>query len=80
MEQSPSAGKTIAIASSVPIAMQDFLWTVLHEIWGFEWATPRFISSLVLLVSFMVAAAMHNNQRRTEANGHINPTPTGATS
>lgn len=66
MEQAPSVGKTVAIAASIPIALQDVLWTILHELYGFEWATPRFIASLVLLVSFAVAAIMHTEQRKKE--------------
>lgn len=67
----PSAGKTVAIAVTVPTALQDVLWTVLHELYGFEWATPRFIASLVLLVSFMVAGWMHTNQRSTERKQEV---------
>lgn len=66
MEQSPSTGKTVAIAASIPIALQDVLWTVLHELYGYEWATPRFIASLVLLASFFTAGLMHLTQRRKE--------------
>lgn len=72
----PSVGKTVAIAVTIPTAAQDVLWTVLHELWGFEWATPRFIASLVLLVSFMVAGLMHRNQRINEHKEDLKNEPT----
>ena len=58
---SPSTGKTVAIVGTVPVALEDVLWTILHEIWGLEWASPRFISSLVLVAIFVTAGLMHQH-------------------
>lgn len=65
-EAPASTGKTVAIAVTIPVAFEDVIWTVLHEIWGLDWASPRFVSSLVLVASFMVAGLMHRSQRKKE--------------
>lgn len=77
MEKTASTGKTVAIAVTIPTALQDVLWTVLNEIYHFEWATPRFIASLVLLAAFIASGVMHLLQRKKEKKELANEEPNG---
>lgn len=65
-ERAPSTGKTVAIALAVPAALEDVLYTTLHDIWGYDWATPRFIASLVFLAGSLASIVIHMKQREKE--------------
>ena len=63
----PSLGKTVTIASTVPLATQDLLQTILRDIWGFSWATPSFTANLMIVAVACSGLVMHRNQRSKES-------------
>lgn len=66
MEQSPSTGKTVTIAASIPLALQNILYTTLHDVWQLPWVTPTYTSDLILIATAMAGLIMHRNQRAQE--------------
>lgn len=66
MEQAPSTGKTVALAGTLPFAVQHLLGVVCHDVWNFAWFTPDVSSDIMIIALGLTGLLMHKLQRKNE--------------
>lgn len=74
LEQSPSSGKTTAIASFGTGQAIVLLLYIVHK-FGIDDMTPEVAAAIIGFAATVVAVFMHKSQRKQEATNGNSPTP-----
>ena len=75
----PSAGKTVAISTTVALACQNLLFVVTHDVWGLPWMTFDLAGDIMIVSGALAGWLMHTLQRDKERKAAlINPQQNGA--